>query len=195
MPVFGVIREILKNNDRIRSLNFYLYLPHDNVSDLTQNIPFIRLLHHDSPDGKEIEISREGILIINEISLIIDGLGQGEALALTSKVTIDEKHIFQIPMMDFCYKKDKEQLLADIIYFLKSIGIKGAVLESGRSFHFYGIHLMDTVRWRNFLGDCLLSGLVDTRFIGHNLKDGYSTLRISSCPPLRPTVPRVVSLI
>ncbi|MFH1706020.1 MAG: hypothetical protein ABH867_03900, partial [Patescibacteria group bacterium] len=65
---------------------------------------------------------------------------------------------------------------------------------SGRSFHYYGNYLMNEKEWRVFLGDCLLSGLADPRYMGHCLKDGCAALRLSACS-LRHHVPKVVSIL
>jgi len=45
-----------------------------------------------------------------------------------------------------------------------------------------------------FLGDCLLSGLADSRYVGHREKDGYGILRLSACE-MRPRLPKVVSIL
>lgn len=56
---------------------------------------------------------------------------------------------------------------------------------SGRSFHGYGSGLLDEVRWRYFMGTLLLfraEGValaVDTRWVGHRLRDGFACLRLS----------------
>ena len=196
MSVVGLIAEMVEGNPVIRALNFYTYTPQKNVSELSDEPSRSRLLFHDSPDGKEFRISREGILYMNQIPIEIGALKQGTALAVTSRIRVKKNQILHVPMVDFSDKgESKEQILADATYFLKKAGYKGAILFTGRSFHFYGSSLMSEREWRIFLGDCMLSGLADPRYIGHNLKDGYSTLRISACPPLRPRFPKVVALV
>jgi len=56
---------------------------------------------------------------------------------------------------------------------------------SGRSFHGYGSGLLDETRWTYFMGTLLLfryEGValsVDTRWIGHRLRDGFACLRLT----------------
>ena len=70
---------------------------------------------------------------------------------------------------------------------------QGFLLESGRSYHYYGIDLLSDEEWRVFLGKCLLMfGYVDDRYIGHQLVDGHCVLRLSA-GTLKTGVPRVVA--
>lgn len=58
--------------------------------------------------------------------------------------------------------------------------------DSGRSIHAYGVHLLGQNEWIRFMGRLLLANFpgeidaVDTRWIGHRLLGGYSSLRWSS---------------
>ncbi|MFC1789657.1 hypothetical protein ACFLYY_01625 [Patescibacteria group bacterium] len=196
MNAINVIQEIVDKDITIRALGFYVYKPQENVSELLDK-PFIsRLLYHDSPTGKEVWVNREEILSTNKTSVMIGDLEQGTVLAVISKIRLGKNKIAHIPMMDFYNKKEgKEQTLGDIRSFLERVGHKGVILHSGRSFHFYGNFLMNETEWMSFLGDCMLSGLADPRYIAHNLKDGYGILRITACSPLRPMFPKVVSLV
>jgi hypothetical protein len=117
----------------------------------------------------------------------------GWAVAVASSVrTADgERHI---PMVDFqCPVGDlyRDVLLAG----LTRIGCRGALLESGASYHFYGRELLTRDEWRKFIGyTLLLSPFVDTRYVGHRLIDGESVLRIEP-HPTKPVMPRVVALV
>ncbi|PIR01729.1 MAG: hypothetical protein COY73_03615 [Candidatus Nealsonbacteria bacterium CG_4_10_14_0_8_um_filter_37_14] len=96
--------------------------------------------------------------------------------------------------MDFSCNESTESV-GKIEWFLKEIGHQsGAILASGRSYHYYGAGLLDEMGWLEFLGKCLLSGLVDERYIGHRLLDHCGILRLSACP-LRPKIPTVVSIL
>lgn len=196
MNAVEVIRELVEKNEVIRALNFFIYTPQKGVAEISEKPVFSRLLYHNSPDGKEVRLNWEEILNKNRIFTAIGGMEQGQALAVTSKVTAKKNQILQIPMMDFIDGDDpKEENLKNIRCFLEKKEYHGVILFSGKSFHFYGTNLMADREWKEFLGDCLLSGLADPRYVGHNLKDGYSTLRISACPPLRPVFPKAVALV
>ena len=70
---------------------------------------------------------------------------------------------------------------------------RGCLLDSGRSYHYYGFRLLSGTEWQIFMGKCLLmSSLVDDRYIGHQLVDGYCVLRLSS-GNLKSCVPTVVA--
>jgi hypothetical protein len=99
----------------------------------------------------------------------------------------------QIPMMDFrCDATDAG--LKTLVAAMTKIDMRGFILKSGRSYHFYGTRLLDEPQWQDFLGQSLLLGdLADWRYVGHCLVRGICTLRISAHPHLR-SVPTVVAL-
>ena len=83
-------------------------------------------------------------------------------------------------MMDFmCVPSKSNQ--ATIAYLLGTFCRgRGFLLESGRSYHYYGLQLLADEEWPAFLGRCLLmSGFADDRYIGHQLVDGHCVLRLS----------------
>jgi hypothetical protein len=67
------------------------------------------------------------------------------------------------------------------------------LLESGRSYHYYGSQLLREEEWRIFLGKCLLmSDFSDDRHIGYQLVDGHCVLLLSS-GRLNNVIPMVVA--
>jgi hypothetical protein len=55
------------------------------------------------------------------------------------------------------------------------------MLISGNSYHFYGRTLLEHRDWVKFIGrSLLLEPLVDVRYLGHCLLDGFASLRISA---------------
>ncbi|MFH1671296.1 MAG: hypothetical protein ABH889_00760 [Candidatus Portnoybacteria bacterium] len=200
MSAVEVVVEIVKNNPAIRVLDFYPYAPKENVFEALNNPSISRLLFHDSAAGKEIRLKREEITTSN-ICEIISSLEKEYVLSVLSKVVLEKNNVSHIPLMDFFGKGfsgepvEMSQNLADINHFLKEAGyVNGLILFSGRSFHYYGNYLMNEREWRSFLGDCLLSGLAEARYIGHREKDGYGVLRLSACS-LRTHVPKVVAIL
>ncbi len=121
----------------------------------------------------------------------IRGLKSNFVLAVCSKCHLADGSIAHIPMLDFRCKPSpgNEQKVESS---LRAVGQRsGYVLESGRSYHYYGLDLMDEKSWIQFMGKCLLlSPVVDSRYIAHRLIDGASALRINtSCRhPKQPTV-------
>jgi hypothetical protein len=59
------------------------------------------------------------------------------------------------------------------------------LVNSGRSYHFYGDRLLTTSKWREvLLRASLLAPIVDGRWITHQLLQGYAALQVSSHPAL-----------
>ena len=88
-------------------------------------------------------------------------------------------------MIDFG-GRHQDILLLKPLHDLQSYwSMEFAIFDSGRSFHAYGNRLLSTEEWIQFMGSLLLlnepgkNKLIDTRWIGHRLMAGYSSLRWS----------------
>jgi hypothetical protein len=132
---------------------------------------------------------------IRPVQEIIDGLKSNFVLAVCSKCQLLDGSTAHIPMMDFRCKPSPENQ-QKVESSLRGIGQKrGYVLESGRSYHYYGLDLMDETSWIQFMGKCLLvSPLVDSRYIAHRLMEGKCALRVSTSSR-HPRCPRVVACL
>jgi len=98
-----------------------------------------------------------------------------------------------IPMMDFMCPPsyENQQALSGLLRELNHG--RGFLLESGRSYHYYGLQILDERQWHVFLGKCLLmSGFVDDRYVGHQLVDGHCVLRLSA-GQLKAKIPTVIA--
>jgi len=115
----------------------------------------------------------------------LDNLSNGEELAWHSKVLCSGK-TFHIPMADFMGQLDHNSI-ARISALLHAFDGKLFVYDSGRSLHVYVGSLIDANEWHSYLGTVLLlnpSGtsvehIVDCRWVGHSLENGFSALRWS----------------
>ncbi len=98
-------------------------------------------------------------------------------------------------MMDFRWVPSSKAL-DGILSALRTAGVRtGAILESGRSYHFYGFDLLDQGDWLQFMGKCLLiAPLTDSRYIAHRLIDGACALRITP-DKNHPKVPTVAAFL
>jgi hypothetical protein len=108
-------------------------------------------------------------------------LGETGLLGVCSRVRLAGGKSAHIPMMDFIcsISVTNRNLIVQLIDNVRHG--QGCLLESGRSYHYYGFKLLNENEWRVFLGKCLLmSGFADDRYIGHQLVDGYCVLRLSS---------------
>jgi hypothetical protein len=64
---------------------------------------------------------------------------------------------------------------------MHALGLRGLLFESGRSFHFYGADPVTLPDLVSILGRAqLLSPIVDSRWVSHQLIDGRCALRIST---------------
>lgn len=185
-----VIKVILKDNPLILELNFwaYCYVP----------------LSHDERGRNPFWLTREQILRDGILGQIEGNMEESEQLAISSKVRLVSEETAHLPMMDFEIGKD-EAGLTKVKTRLKQVGIaNGYILESGKSYHFYGRDVLSQEQWLDFMGKCLLTSIVhtrenieqvaDPRYIGHSLRRGCNTLRVTSRGE-KVFVPKVVSKI
>jgi len=185
-----VVAEIVRVCPKIKKLTFYVYTPSPNLSErqkIRKDLSLSDLLFH-NPTKEFFELEREKITVEN-LREIIGKLKKDSAISVMSKIKT-EKEIYHLPMMDF-FSADHLKIEELIRKIIKA---RGVILFSGRSYHYYGATLLNEKEWLNFLGDCLLSGLVEARYIGHLLKDQSATLRLSASV-LKPSVPVVISAI
>jgi hypothetical protein len=115
------------------------------------------------------------------------------SLLVCSKVCRSEDgRVRHIPMMDFrC--EPSEASLRLVSSSMRRLGqSRGVVLESGRSYHFYGFELMTESEWLEFMyRSLLLTPFTDPRYIGHRLLGGTARLRVTSSQG-KPVTPNVV---
>lgn len=181
-----LVAEIVRTNPVIDSLNLVVYEEAQNWRDTPilrddAGIDFLILgLRQDQGKRTITKLSRCDVSLKN-LSHIADNLPASKLLGLQSNVAVAGGGQAQIPMMDFMCSpspRNKERLTC----LLQSLCMgRGFLLESGRSYHYYGLRLLTEVEWRTFLGKCLLmTGFADERYIGHQLVNGYCVLRLSS---------------
>lgn len=153
-----------------------------------------KLLYHNTTGSSGIKLSQEEVLG-GRLEEEIKGLKRGEALALNSRCRMEDGSEMHLPMIDFhCSPSDMNQnKIRRAVIALRQK--RGAILESGASYHFYGFELSTRADWYEFIGRCLLlAPLTDVRFVAHRIIQGMCTLRITSSE-LKREVPRVVELV
>ncbi|MEK7503061.1 MAG: hypothetical protein AAB556_01295 [Patescibacteria group bacterium] len=101
-----------------------------------------------------------------------------EALKAISKVKT-KNGIFHVPLLDLDIPVD-ENGIEKIKEISLGLGIEhAAILNSGRSYHFWGLELLSDEEWRKFMYRALILDKIDRRWVGHRLIDGQANLRIS----------------
>ncbi len=101
-----------------------------------------------------------------------------------------------IPMMNFHFEGCANE--GDMVKTINHIcqNQDGAILKSGRYYHYYGNALMKDDEWHKFLAQFLMPCvLVSPRYIGHALHDGYCSLRLTADKTFKPTIPTVTKVL
>jgi hypothetical protein len=117
----------------------------------------------------------------------------GEVRGFCSRVTLRGGEIAQLPLLDF--QCEVRELNVDAIRVaLELLGQRrGALLESGRSYHYYGYDPLNQKEWRQFMSRAvLLDPLVDIRYVAHCMIDDLACLRLDA-QLAHPTEPVVVA--
>ena len=110
-----------------------------------------------------------------------------EAMKVVSKVRT-RTGIYHIPMLDLDIPVGENgmETAADVF---TNLGVgHGAIINSGASYHGWGLELLTDDDWRKFMAKALLLDKIDRRWIGHRLIDGQANLRISEKRGKVPTV-------
>jgi hypothetical protein len=109
-------------------------------------------------------------------------LDPDQELAMHSTLTRGRR-VMHIPMVDFA---SKAITAAEVLNWANQhLGIELQLFDSGRAYHGYGLRPVSALQWVRLMGLLLLANLpdkapvVDTRWIGHRLLAGYSSLRWS----------------
>jgi hypothetical protein len=117
----------------------------------------------------------------------IKELAPNKELAFHSIIRHNKKK-YHLPMIDF---KPPEHSIRNSINSLQKVIPKRIFNElvfynSGRSCHAYSLKLISNSEWIDFMGRLLLVShpdeeqIIDTRWIGHRLMSGFSSLRWSA---------------
>jgi len=115
-----------------------------------------------------------------------DSLGPQEEIAFHSKVYVGRlfrECVLHVPMIDFKGDMGDRQIDLGLGLLNDFRCSRAAIFSSGRSYHLYAFALLSEKEWIGFMGRALLLNppdgpdLVDTRWIGHRLLAGYSSLR------------------
>jgi hypothetical protein len=142
----------------------------------------LAILHDSHPDERSIELAREEVSG-EKLSAMIAEAGTKYGIAMSSRVRLRNDEWAHIPMLDFrCEVSERNR---DVVkWALAALGQRaGAIVDSGRSFHFYGFNLLKVPEWIRFVSlASLFSPVVDGRYLAHRLADGACRLRITEAP-------------
>jgi len=133
------------------------------------------------------------------IERLILGLDHDTELAFHSLIRHSKK-VYHVPMIDFRVSQEKLKESLDSIEKIlpKTIAKEINFYSSGRSCHAYSLALISNKEWIDFMGRLLLISLpqdeqvIDTRWIGHRLMGGFSSLRWSNNSGLYLAMPQKI---
>lgn len=105
--------------------------------------------------------------------------GAGKMHVLSSPVRLRDGSIRHLEMMDF-HVPASRSVQPNVEMICQEFGGPGWLLESGRSYHYYGTKLRHLDGMTKFLGRALLfAPITDRAWIAHQLVDGACCLRIA----------------
>ncbi len=167
---------------------------------LQEGTPFwhtLFLLGEDDHDGVPIDIVKSALFhqdpvddirrvfqidgdLLNSLSGWARTVRGRDAIALDSEVILADGSSMFIPMLDFSVKSSKRGGEATARACVEALGVPGYLVVSGRSYHFYGEHLVDGAGQLDFWSKALLlTPMVDERWIAHQIRSGRSALRVT----------------
>lgn len=135
---------------------------------------------HLSLRASDTVLKRQNIIDGGIQRLLAQKSSQKEESCIVSEVLMTDGSIMHLPMMDFhCPPSPAGRRAATAV--CKRIFPNGSILiESGESFHAYGLELIPNCDFSSFLGKSLLySPIIDRAYIAHQLIEGRCALRIS----------------
>lgn len=137
-------------------------------------------LHHQSLAQHCRAVKREN-LTAQYLRDLATAVPSTRMLAMSSSLKLTDGSIRHLPMLDFHCPATPENLslVGEVIKRL-AIG-DGFILESNKSYHFYGWKLLSANELERFLGRALLfAPVVDRAWIAHQLIESACALRISA---------------
>ena len=111
----------------------------------------------------------------------------GLETCITSEVELKNGELAHLPMMDFHAPPNSEGQAAVMAVCQHIFRGDFVLLESGKSFHAYGVELLKQNEFISFLGNSLLfAPIIDRAYIAHQLIEGRCALRISGTGKTQP---------
>ena len=177
MTALELVQKIVKKNNKISKVSLFAYI-------------YVPLQHEKSKLNHTIWMSRNDFLNSKKINQIIKALPKDANVGVDSKVKTSDNKYYYLPMVDFGCKKSTKYINLIIERFKKEDIKHGWLVETAKSYHYYGDELLTYRQCIQFYGKCLCSSIVhtrenieqlaDTRYIGHILRRGSSTLRFTT---------------
>ncbi|NOQ56276.1 MAG: hypothetical protein GQ477_05745 [Nanohaloarchaea archaeon] len=125
----------------------------------------------------------------------LDKLEQNQVWSISSKVQCIDDEIKHIPMMNFHLGNCSTEAIKIGLEYICGDN-EGVLLDSGRFQHYYGDFLIKENKWTKFIAEFLMPTiLIGSRYAGHVLYNGYSTLRLTTDNQYKPKIPEVIEIL
>lgn len=162
------------------------------ANDQTGGVLNEMLRHDDSSERLPESVLDASVLKRSGLAPILARLSRDQALGLCSNVALRDGQA-HLPLLDFSLPPSTKNV-ALVQEAARALMLPHAlVLESGRSYHVYGLTLLSQDDWVSFMARALLlAPMVDVRYIAHRLLSGHAVLRINATSA-KPMEPRVVA--
>jgi len=203
-PAAEIVRKIVEANPQISKITVVQYccLYSSNYdSEIEEETP--------GELGWEVfeQMSRKAVLgnfiyftIANALDLQNDDLGGygGYAVGVASKVELDSGKKAQIPMLDFYIRQTPEHLEILKKRLSENNFPPGFIVNSGGSYHYWGIQLLGPREWLNWLKrisakESPIFEMIDHRWVERSLNSRCGYLRIA--PSDNKKQPKIEALI
>jgi hypothetical protein len=171
------LKNVFDNALSIRSKYSFPFWDSFNVSLFNQQLTDFSFL-------KQIKF-HNNVLNINTIrnkfvaKFLEDQKGKEDYLTISSKVKLNNGTVYHLPLLDFHIPVNKENEIM-CVEIIKSLELKGFLLNSGKSYHFYGTNIITESTLIDLLAQALLfAPIIDRAWISHQLIERRCCLRIS----------------
>ena len=135
---------------------------------------------------------RRDEVLAGRITELIASMEKDSVLTILSPVTVMNGERAHIPMLDFKIPLQEENSRLLITSLEEGVADgkmpEGVLLETERSYHYYGYTLLTDDKWRRFMAESLVytpagAHLVDCRWVGWRLLYGAAALRLNEKNP------------
>jgi|GEM_PF-5899970 hypothetical protein len=192
---------ILKSNPDIDGVTITKYMPGDSSYEFNQGSHFPLLRYSKLEKGvlRLLDKWQPPLSDPPPADDYLRELGLFWAMGVSSKVVLKDGSTAHIPMMDHqCEVNDaNEQAIVDNM----KGSYPGYLLKSGKSYHYWGLNLLNHQAWLQFLSHCnqavddLKETSLDDNYLRESKLNGFTVLRLFAYPPDLPTEPSVIRII
>lgn len=140
----------------------------------------LAVLHDAAPDEHETSLSRKEVTCEN-LEAIVHSAPRDYGVAMSSCLVLYNGTRAHLPMLDF-HCTHSEEMVGVLKRALRAMGQRrGVLVQSPRSYHYYGLQLVTRDLLIDFLARALLfAPIADPRYIAHRLIDGTCRLRLGA---------------